>query len=56
MKEKLPVVLENLDLPFDEMKERDERDDSRGFVRSIVIIGIVIVTWSIAAILFLMNR
>ena len=56
MKEKLPVVIEDMELPEDRFKKKDEMDAAKGYVKSVLLVGLVCATWSIAAILFLLNR
>ena len=55
MKNKLPVYLENLDLPVDEYKE-DENKDSYGYVSIMYIIALLITLASVLVVIIFGNR
>lgn len=56
MKEKLPVVLENLELPNDEFEEKNEKKVSYGFVSVLYLISLMITVGSIIAIMIFKSR
>lgn len=50
MKERLPVVIENLELPIDEFK-KEEKTNSYGYVSILYIISLLITIGSVLTIL-----
>lgn len=53
MKNKLPVVLENLELPIDDKVKKEDNNKSYGFVSFMYLLSIGITAGSILAILLL---
>ncbi len=51
MKNKLPVVIENYDLPVDESKETE--DESRGYASVLFLLSVMVVCWSVVTIILL---
>ena len=51
MKEKLPVVLENLELPRDEFEEKNEKKVSYGYVSILYLLSLIITASSIIVIM-----
>lgn len=52
MRERLPVVIENLDLPVDEFK-KEEKTNSYGYVSILYIISLLITIGSVLTVLIL---
>ena len=50
MKERLPVVIENLELPIDEFK-KEEKPNSYGYVSILYIISLLITIGSVLTVL-----
>jgi len=55
MKNKLPVYLENLDLPIDPYK-KDENKDSYGYVSIMYIIALIITLGSVLTVIIFGSR
>ncbi len=51
MKERLPVVIENLELPIDEFKKEEVNTNSYGYVSILYIISLLITIGSVLTIL-----
>lgn len=56
MKERLPVVLENLELPRDEFEKLNEKKVSYGYVSILYLISLMITIASIITVLVVRNR
>ncbi len=58
MKNRLPVVLLNLELPVDVMKKKEDnkREKMYGYVSILYVLSIIITSLSIGIILVLRNR
>ena len=56
MKERLPVVLENLELPKDEFEKENEKRVSYGYVSILYLLSLMITIGSIIAVLVVRNR
>ena len=53
MKDRLPVVLENLELPTCQFKELDKKDSSYGYVNILYLLSIIITLGSVLTVIFL---
>lgn len=51
MKERLPVVIENLELPIDEFKKEEVNTNSYGYVSILYIISLLITIGSVLTVL-----
>ena len=51
MRNKLPVVIENFDLPRDESREKEE--ESRGYASVLFLLSLIVVCWSVLTIILL---
>ncbi len=56
MKERLPVVLESLELPMDEFEKEKEKKVSYGYVSILYLISLMITIGSIITVLVIRNR
>lgn len=51
MKERLPVDIENLDLPFDKYKKNDRQNNSYGFANIFYLLGLIITGFSVLTVI-----
>ena len=51
MRNKLPVVIENFDLPRDESREKEE--ESKGYASVLFLLSVIVVCWSVITIILL---
>lgn len=56
MKERLPVYIENLDLPYIENKKDNKRNKSYGYVSFLYLLSIIITIGSVITVFILGNR
>lgn len=56
MKERLPVEMDNLELPQDDFWDKNELQNSYGFANILYILSMIITVGSVLAIIFLGNR
>ena len=52
MRSKLPVYVENNDLPVDSFNVRNKRDNSYGYVNVLYLVSIIITVLSILTVIF----
>ena len=52
MRERLPVDIENLDLPIDEYKRFDKQNNSYGFANIFYLLGLIITVLSVLTVIF----
>lgn len=53
MREKLPVDMENFELPVDQFKINDNRNNSYGFANIFYLLGLIITIFSVLTVIFL---
>ena len=56
MREKLPVELDNLELPQDDFWDKNELHSSYGFANILYILSMIITVGSVLVVIFLGNR
>ncbi len=56
MREKLPVELDNLELPQDDFWDKNELHNSYGFANILYILSMIITVGSVLVVIFLGNR
>ena len=53
MNERLPVNIENLELPVDQFKKLDDNSNSYGYVSILYLLSIIITLGSVLTVIFL---
>ena len=56
MKERLPIEMENLELPQDDFWEKGELKNSYGFANILYILSLIITVGSVLVVIFLGKR
>ena len=56
MRDRLPVHIENRELPMDESRKIENRNDSYGYVSILYLTSIIITVMSVLTVIFLGNR
>ena len=56
MRDRLPVHIENMELPMDKYKNVENRSSSYGYVSILYLTSIIITVMSVLTVIFLRNR